>query len=74
MSVYYYIDQAPQRNPWIVITPGHSKPILSTGFAGDFSFTLGFCWATFSFYFFLFICHFGCLAKQLLEKLLNSTV
>lgn len=67
-------DQAPQRSPLMVITPGHSRPILSTGFERDFSLTLGFCWTTFSFSLLplLFICHFGGPAEQLLKKLLRS--
>lgn len=45
----------------MVITPGHSQPILFTSFEGDFSLTLGLRWTTFSFSFYLllFICHFG---------------
>lgn len=72
MSVYYFNEQAPQRNPLVVITPGHSQPILSTGFEGDFSLTLGFCWATFSFSF-LFICHLKGSVKQLLGKVAELT-
>lgn len=74
MSVYYFNDEASQRNPSMVITPGHSQPILSTGFEGDFSLTLGFWWATFSFSFpaFCSFVIFGGSAEQLLEKLLSS--
>lgn len=71
VSVYVFSDLASQRSPPMVITTRHNQPILPTGFEGDFLLTLGFCFLTFSFSPFWYICHFEGSAEQLLEMLLG---